>query len=58
MIAGALTLLGTLAAMVLWWLQNRAKDKNSYRDAIIEAERRKRDQTIDSWWSKRPPADS
>jgi hypothetical protein len=58
MITGALTLLGTLAALVLWWLQNRGKSRTDYRDAIIEAERRKRDQQIDSWWSQRPPADS
>ena len=58
MIAGALTLLGTLAAMVLWWLQNRVKNKTEYRDAVIEAERRKRDQTIDSWWTRRPPTGS
>lgn len=57
MITGALTLLGTLGAIFLWYLQNRAKDKTSYRDAIIEAEKRKRDQTIDSWWSRQPPSD-
>jgi hypothetical protein len=57
-IAGALTLLGTLAAMVLWWMQNRGKNKTEYRDAVIEAERRKRDQTIDSWWTKQPPPGS
>ena len=55
MIASALTVLGTLAALVLWWLQNRGKTKTEYRDAVIEAERRKRDQTIDSWWTKQPP---
>jgi hypothetical protein len=43
---------------VLWWLQNRGKNRHEYRDAVIEAERRKRDQKIDSWWTKRPPADS
>ena len=58
MIAGALTLLGTLAALVLWWLQNRVKNKTEYRDAVIEAERRKRDQTIDSWWTRQPPPGS
>ena len=55
MIAGAITFLGTLAAMVLWLMQNRGKTKTEYRDAVIEAERRKRDQTIDSWWTKQPP---
>jgi hypothetical protein len=58
MITGALTVLGTLLALVLWWLQNRGKNRHEYRDAVIEAERRKRDQQIDSWWTKRPPADS
>ena len=56
MITGAITILGTFGAILLWWLQNRAKDKTSYRDAIIEAEKRKRDQSIDSWWSNKPPA--
>jgi hypothetical protein len=58
MITGALTVLGTLLALVLWWVQNRGKNRHEYRDAIIEAERRKRDQKIDSWWTKRPPAGS
>ena len=58
MIAGILTVLGTGLALVLWWVQNRGKTRNDYKDAVIEAERRKRDQTIDSWWSRRPPADS
>ena len=58
MITGALTLLGTLAALVLWYLQNRGKSRFEYKDHIIEMERRKRDQKIDSWWTKRPPADS
>jgi hypothetical protein len=53
-IAGALTLLGTVAALVLWWLQNRGKNRHEYRDSIIEAERRKRDQKIDHWWTRRP----
>ena len=47
-----------VAALVLWWLQNRGKNRHEYRDAVIEAERRKWDQKIDSWWTKRPPADS
>ena len=55
MIAGALTLLGTLAALVLWWLQNRGKNRFEYRDHIIEMERKKRDQKIDSWWTRQPP---
>ena len=55
MITGAITLLGTLAALVLWWVQNRGKTRTDYKDAIIEAERRKRDQTIDSWWTRQPP---
>lgn len=55
MITGAITLLGTLAALVLWWVQNRGKNRTDYKDAIIEAERRKRDQTIDSWWTRQPP---
>ena len=55
MIAGALTLLGTLAALVLWWLQNRGKTRFEYKDHIIEAERKKRDQRIDSWWTRQPP---
>ena len=55
MIAGAITLLGTLAALVLWWLQNRGKNRHEYKDAIIEAERRRRDREIDSWWT-RPPS--
>jgi hypothetical protein len=54
-IAGALALLGTLAALVLWWLQNRGKTRWEYRDSIIEAERKKRDARIDSWWTKPPP---
>ena len=58
MITGALTFLGTLLALVLWWLQNRGKTRTDYKDAIIEAERRKRDQKIDSWWTKQPPAGS
>jgi hypothetical protein len=58
MITGALTVLGTLLALVLWWVQNRGKSRHEYRDAIIEAERRKRDQKIDSWWTKQPPAGS
>ena len=58
MIAGALTLLGTLAALVLWYLQNRGKNRHEYRDHIIEMERKKRDQRIDSWWTRRPPAGS
>jgi hypothetical protein len=53
-IAGALTLLGTVAALVLWWLQNRGKNRHEWRDSIIEAERRKRDQSIDNWWTRRP----
>lgn len=58
MLTGILTVLGTGLALLLWWVQNRGKTRTDYKDAVIEAERRKRDQTINSWWSRRPPADS
>lgn len=52
MITAALTLLGGILGLIVWFLKRKSPLQRSFEQ--IEYERRKRDRDIDSWWLRRP----
>ena len=52
MLAAALSVLGAIAGIVLWFLKRKSPLQRNFEE--IEYERRKRLRDIDSWWLKRP----
>jgi len=52
MITGILTVVGSLAGIVLWFMKRKSPLQRNFEE--IEYERRKRLRDIDSWWTKRP----
>lgn len=49
MFEASLTIGGTVLAIILWWLQNRAKSKKELERDEIRKQREARDEQIDSW---------
>lgn len=52
MITGALSILGGILALVLWFLKRKSPLQRNFEE--IENERRQKLRDIDSWWLRRP----
>ena len=52
MFTAALSLLGGIVAVILWFLKRKSPLQRSFEE--IEHDRQKRLRDIDSWWLKRP----
>ena len=52
MLAAALSLLGGIAGLILWFLKRKSPLQRSFEE--IERERLAKLRDIDSWWLRRP----